>query len=345
MQKTRLPTSVDIARAAGVSQATVSRALNGGSASEATRRRITELTKELGYSVNGVARGLAMRRTGLVGVVVAHIRNPFYPELLESIGARLTSRGRQMLVHDANVGGEADATRLLLQQRVDGILFTTALTNSDTVAHLVRRGFPVVLSNRVTDTPCDAVEGDNVGGARAVARLLVELGHHRIAVLKGPPDASTMKQRTQGFKAQLDQLEVPLQSRFEVSTDFSYDRAYEAAGRLLALRWPPTAIFCLNDLFGFAALNAAKRRGLSVPGDISIVGFDDVAQAGWESLNLTTVRQPLAEMAKRSVQLLEERLANPSLPPRHEMFGSLLVVRGTTGPPPLGRVRRPRDRS
>ena len=352
--ETRLPTSIDIARAAGVSQATVSRVLNGGSASDGTRRRIFELADELGYSLNGVARGLAMRRTGLVGVVVADIRNPFYPELLECIGTGLARRGRQMLVHDANVGAEEDAaklllqqrvdraTKLLLQQRVDGILFMVSLTNSETIASLVRRGFPVVLSNRVTDMSCDAIEGDNWSGARDVADLLVELGHRRIAMLKGHPRATTTKQRTQGFKSRLGELGVPLPERFDIFSDFSYEQAYIATRSLLALRWPPTAIFCQNDLMGFAALNAARGCGLTVPGDLSVVGFDDVPQASWESLNLTSVRQPLAEMAGRSVEMLEERLTDPALPPRHERFSSVLVVRGTTERPPSSRVKRAR---
>lgn len=330
----RLPTSVDIARLAGVSQATVSRVLNGGSASEPTRRRILQVADQLGYSVNGVARGLAMRRTGLIGVVVADITNPFYPELLESVGARLGERGWQMLVHDADADSEVQATKLLLQQRVDGILFTSALTGSEAVVGLAQRGFPLVLSNRVVNAACDAVEGDNVRGAQEVAELLTSLGHRRIAMLKGHPRASTTEQRNRGFKGRLAELGVELREELEVTANFSYQRAFDAARELLAQRWRPTAIFCHNDLMAFATLNAALASGLSVPGDLSVVGYDDVALASWAALDLTCVRQPLAEMASKSVELLVERLAEPTLPPRHIVFDCSLMVRGTTGPPP-----------
>jgi LacI family transcriptional regulator len=328
----KLPTSVDVARQAGVSQATVSRALNGGSVSAETRKRIIDLAAKLGYSRNAVARGLVMNRSGLIGVIVADITNPFYPELLEAIGARLDSIDHHMLVQNAAAGTEAEAAELLLQQRVDGIIFTTALRNSDSIQALVKRGFPVVLSNRVTDAPCDSVQGDNVAGASAAADLLVSLGHTRIATLKGSVDTSTSSQRSKGFAERLSQHGLALQPRFDLTCTFSYEAAYEATATLLARRWPPTAIFCHNDLMAFAAINAARGANFDVPGDLSIIGYDNVRQAAWESFNLTTVSQPVAEMAESAVRFLGERIADPERPPQGVVFPCELVVRGTTGP-------------
>lgn len=332
MTKSRkAPTSVDIARAAGISQATVSRALNGGVVSEATRQRILEISKQLGYSPNAVARGLVTSRTRLVGVVVSDIVNPFYPEFLEEIGRSLATGGRQMLLQNAATGDHQSAVELLLQHRVDGIIFTAATSTTDVLRELVRRRFPVVLANRTVDLDCDTVEGDNLAGAAAVVDHLHQLGHRRIALIEGTPTASTAAQRTAGFRAGLEAHGLTLRDEFLVRTDFRYEQAFEGTRRLLDRRHPPSAIFCHNDLLAIAALNAIRASGLRVPDDISVVGYDDTRQARWESIDLTTVRQPLAAMAARSVELLADRLAEPELPVRHEIFPAELRVRGSTG--------------
>ena len=227
----RSPTSVDIAREAGVSQATVSRALNGGRVSETTLRRIATVIDQLGYAPNAAARALVTRRSGVVGVVVADIANPFYPELLEAIGERLSESGLQMLLQNAGAAAEKAATQLLLQHRVDGIIFTTALSNSQTAMDLANSGFPIVLANRVVESECDTVEGDNASGAEAVAEHLVSLGHRRIAVIAGDPDASTSITRTKGFDRRLSELGIRPRPELRVSAGYRYDSAYEAHHR------------------------------------------------------------------------------------------------------------------
>ncbi|RIQ14398.1 LacI family DNA-binding transcriptional regulator [Jiangella rhizosphaerae] len=330
----RPPTSVDIARAAGTSQATVSRALNGGRVAAATRERILAISRELGYTPNAAARSMVTSRTGLVGVVVSDLTNPFYPEFLEEIAACLGARRQHMLLQNA-AGGDEDAVELLLQQRVDGIVFTAAVEGSAAVAGLVARRFPVVLANRVVDAGCDTVEGDHPAGAAAVVDHLAGLGHRRIAVLAGLPGASTSARRLAGIRDRLAERGLP-EARV-VETGFDYDRAVRAATELLTGPHPPTAIVGLNDQVAFAALNAAAALGVPVPARLSVAGFDDVRQASWPTLGLTTVRQPLAAMAARSVALLNERVDDPSLAPRHEVLPAELVVRSTTGPRPEAR--------
>ncbi len=335
----RPTTSVDIARLAGMSQATVSRALNGGVVSEATRQRILTITEELGYSPNAIARGLVMSKTGLIGVVVSDITNPFYPEFLEELAARLAGLQQHMLLQNVAGGTEKEAVDILLRQRVDGIIFTTATELSDAVRDLVERRFPIVLTNRVIDAACYTVEGDNVAGGAAVVDHLLALGHRRIGAIEGAGTTSTALQRSSGFRHELERRGVAYRPELVAQTDFSYDAAYGAAVKLLSLAEPPTALFCHNDLIAFATLNAAKSLGMDVPGRLSVVGFDNTRQSGWESVNLTTVSQPVAEMAARSVELLELRIADPTLGPRHERFPSHLIVRGTTGPASLESVR------
>lgn len=332
--RTRRPTSVDVAQAAGVSQATVSRALSGGSVSDATRKKVESVASRLGYSPNLVARGLVTSRSGMIGVVVADITNPFYPQLLEAIGNRLAEQDRHMLLQNATTNSEEEAARLLVEQRVDGIIFTTATSDSVAVRELMERRFPLVLVNRIVVGHCDAVEGDNLAGTAAALDHLVDLGHRRIGMVAGDARASTTRQRSQGFERRLSELGVPLWLDLVRSTNFTYPEAFRAAIDLLSLDEPPTAIFCHNDLTAFAVINAARSLGISVPGQLSVIGYDDVRESAWESYNLTTVKQQFHEMAAQAVNLLEGRITNPDLAPRHTVLDCPLIIRGTTAPPP-----------
>jgi LacI family transcriptional regulator len=342
-----VPTSWDVAREAGVSQATVSRVLNEDPrVSGATRARVLEVVQRLNYTPNAIARGLVSRRTKLVGVVVSDIVNPFYPELLEAIAERLDDRDLKMVLFNAHGREEDVYTKLLLEQRVDGIVFTAALQDSKMVRQLVDRGFPLVLTNRhVEGVSADMAVGDNEAGAAAAAEHLYELGHRRIAAIAGDPRASTSYERLAGFSKALADRGCPLDDDLVVAGEFHAGRAYDLTLELLARKDRPTAIFALNDLMAFGALNAAAQAGVDVPSQLSVIGFDDVWMAGWERFDLTTVHQPLAEMAHSSVDLLTERLEDPSRSVRKLVFPSTLVVRGTTARPPAAGRRRKRSKA
>jgi LacI family transcriptional regulator len=329
-------TSSDIAREAGVSQATVSRVLNGDPrVAAATRSRVMEVVERLGYTPNAIARGLVTQKTDLVGVVISDVMNPFYPELLEAIAERLARHGLKMILFNAGDRDDDVYTRLLLEQRVDGIIFTSPKRDSAMVRDLARRRFPLVLTNRyVEDIECDMAIGDNQGGARDVGEHLLALGHRRMAVIAGDPRASTSHERLVSFREKLEAAGERRTDDLVLSGEFTAERAYRCAEELLRRRDRPTAIFCLNDLMAFGAVNATHRLGFRVPEDVSIVGFDDVWMAAWESFELTTVHQPLAEMARASVELLTARLANPEREVRRLVFPATLVVRKTTAPPP-----------
>ena len=336
---TALATSWDIAKAAGVSQSTVSRVLNGDPrVARQTRDRVADVIERLHYTPNAVARGLATRRTQLVGVVVSDVTNPFYPELLEAIENQLTEHGLKMILSNAGERPEDMYMRVLEEQRVDGIVFTAAQVDSEAVRTLARRRFPIVVANRTVDgVECDSVTGDNDAGARAAAQHLLDLGHRRIAVLSGRPDASTSRDRLAGFVASLAAADAEPDPALIRAGWYSYEIAYREALDLLTLDSPPTAIFCLNDLMAFAALNAAGAVGRDVPRDLSVVGFDDIRMASWERFQLTTVRQPLAEMARTSADLVAQRIDSPEAPYQRLVFPSLLVRRRTTAVAPRRR--------
>jgi LacI family transcriptional regulator len=329
-----MATSSEVAREAGVSQATVSRVLNEDPrVAPETRARVLEAIERLNYTPNAIARGLVTSKTGLIGVVVSDIMNPFYPEFLEAITDTLGEHGLRTVLFNARNQGEDVYTRVLLEQRVDGIIFTSALRNSLMVRKLTERGFPLVLTNRYAENvECDMAIGDNLGGGRLAGEHLLELGHRRIAVMTGDPQTSTSHERLEGLRQALEQAGVELDEELVRMAGFSSARTQAETTAVLSLDDPPTAVFCLNDVMAFGAINGIRAAGLSIPDDVSVVGFDDIWMAGWQAFQLTTVHQPLAEMARSSVDLLINRLEEPERPVRKLVFQTSLVARETTGP-------------
>lgn len=325
-------TSWDVAERAGVSQATVSRVLNGSPrVAEKTRRRVLAVIAELDYRPNAVARGLVTSRTQMVGLVVSDMTNPFYPQFIEALADRLAERDLRMLFSRTRGTDEHAHVSLLLGQRVEGLIFMATLLESPTVRELVARRFPLVLANRYVDgVACDVVVGDNRRGAALAAEHLIELGHKRIAIVTGRPDTSTCRDRTDGFVAVLERDAEGIDPRLVIQADYHYDEAVRAGLDLLSVKHPPTAIFCENDYMALGVLNAARRLGVDVPGRLSIIGFDAIAMASWDSFRLTTVRQPQAEMASTSVELLHRRLEEGDRAPQRVVFSSDLVVGETT---------------
>jgi LacI family transcriptional regulator len=310
----------------------VSRVLNDGRVSAETRSRVEAAMRKLGYAPNGMARGLVTRSTRLVGVVVSDVTNVFYPELLEAIAARLSSSELQMLLVNAAGVDDAGTAQLLIEKGVDAVIFTAALTSSQSVRELASR-LPVVLANRELEAPVDCVVGDNVEGAARAAQHLLELGHRRIAVVAGHPQASTTISRTFGFGRVLDAANGAVSSSI-IDGCFDYEIAYERVRHALAAPSRPTAVFCHNDLMAFAALNAARAESVRVPEELSVVGFDDVKLASWETFALTTVRQPIQDMATTAVDLVKSRLVDSTHSPRRVVYPCELVVRKTTAPAP-----------
>jgi LacI family transcriptional regulator len=331
-------TSRDIARVAGVSQPTVSRALRGDPrVAPATAALVQEAATRLGYVPHAAARSLITRRAGTVAVVVADIGNPFYTELVDALHAGLGRAGlRTVLLNErTDVGADAGIEPLLRSGLVDGAIVATATLDERTAELIAREPTPVVLVNReAAGVERDTVVSDNRGGGALAAELLVaELGHRRIAHVSGPANTSTARDREAGFRESLDDAGVPLDPELCRVGDYSHRDGYRSCLELLDLPDPPSAIFCGNDVIALGALDAARRRGVAVPDALSIVGFDDIALAGWESFRLSTVRQPLADMALEAVRALVARVEGTAdAPPRRIVFPTELIRRATTGP-------------
>jgi LacI family transcriptional regulator len=331
----RRVTSRDIAREAGVSQPTVSRALRGDArVAPATAALVQATARRLGYVPDAAAQTLITRRTGTVAIVVADITNPFYPELVEALHDDLGRAGyRTVLLNERTDARGVDT--LMRAGVVDGAIVATATLDDRTRTLLREERAPIVqLVREVEGVDRDAVVSDNPGGAALAAELLARLGHERIGQISGPPDTSTARDRDRGFAEALERLGLPRDPDLRRAGEYAHRTGYQWCLELLDLPDPPTAIFCGNDVIALGALDAARRRDLAVPEQLSIVGFDDISLAGWESFRLTTVRQPLAQMAHAAVQALIRRVDGDDGEPRRTVFPTELIQRSTTGPPP-----------
>jgi LacI family transcriptional regulator len=326
-------TSKDIARAANVSQATVSRVLSGHPSVQAeTRERVLTVVRQMNYRPNGMARAMRTSRTGNIGVVVSRLANPLYPEMLQILGQRLTEVGLRMMVWNTDETDEGAAASAVRESLVDGVIMMTATALSTPLYEAVMLNAPVVLIHRVVDGwPCDQVTSDNAKGAATVADYVVEAERKRIGLIEGAPLASTIRNRQTSFCNRLQELGHPLDQTFSIRVDsFSHKAGYDAASYLLDLAQPPDVLFCVNDVIALGARDAARARGVDVPGKLWIIGYDDIEMASWPAFDLTTVRQPLKQMAQEAVTLLRERIAGTKRPHTTICLPNELVIRGST---------------
>jgi len=331
-------TSREVAKLAGVSQATVSRVLHAHPGVRPdVRERVQQVLAQTQYQPNAMARAMKTSRIGSVGVVVARLSNPLYPALLQVIGSALARSGLRMVVWDSDHGGEWPAQVALRQGIVDGVLLTTATADSPLLRDAAGARAPVVLVNRTVDrAACDQVSSDNVAGGATVARYLLACGRRRIAMIGETGVASTIRDRERGFRLALEEAGRPLEFVFFEQVDtFSHETGRAAALRLLDLARPPDALFCTNDVIALGAVDGARARGLHVPEDLWVVGYDDIEMASWGAYDLTTVRQPLEEMVALAVRHLRARMRGDASPVVRDCLPNGLVIRGSTACTPM----------
>lgn len=323
--------SADVAKLAGVSRSAVSRTFTAGAyVSETTRAKVLAAADALGYRPNAIARGLIKRRTGIVGIVVGQLDNPFYAEVLEILACLLQERSLAPLLFISEPQTMDDLISTLLAYQVDGVLLPAATMSSRMAVQCQRSGTPVVLLNRYSrHENVNSVVGDNHGGGAAVGRLFLRQGYRRVAFIGGLPDTSSNMDRERGFREALAEGGVaPMALR---SGNYTHEGGAAAARHILGQSPRPEGIFCANDIMAMAALEVAKSEyGLAVPNELAIVGYDNSKQASWPLYELTTVDQNVREMAEKAVALLTERMADPTLPAQHLVVPSRLVERGSS---------------
>jgi LacI family transcriptional regulator len=333
-------TSRDVARIAGVSQATVSRVLaNSPSVAPDTADRVRKALDRVGYQPNAAARTMRSRRSGTVGVVVENLANPFYPELLRALGAELQRYDLRMILWDAESGSGLEAAVEAIEQRlVDGLLFTAVTAHSQPFRRALRKGAPMVLVNRtVDDCPCDQVVSNNAEGAAIIARYFLSHGRRAPAMIKGPEDATTARERLRGFVAGAARCGTAITEESLAASDFTHDGGMRATQSLLSRSPQTDAIFCANDATAFGAIDALRLSGRRVPDDVWVAGYDNVEMAAWPIFSLTTARQSLSDMASAAIRMLRDRIDGSTKhePAHQERLISDLIIRRSTDKAPL----------
>jgi len=330
----RSVTSIDVAKLAGVSQPTVSRAFDpGGSIAPETRSRVIAAARKLGYQPNVIARSLSTQRTNIIGIVMANLTSSlFYPNVLDILTTQLQTFGKQTLLF--NIPPERPVDEILptiLGYQVDALVIVSTTPSTDIIHESTQNGTPVILFNRFApETAANSICCDNVAGGRMAADLLLNAGHQRIAFLAGIAATSTNKMREQGFK---DRLQERGQScMFIERGGYTYESGHAAARRLLDRDDPPDSIFCAADIMALGAMDVARYDlGIAVPDELSIVGFDDIPIARYPAYDLTTIRQPIEQMIDAAVSLITSN--DESIPTGHTyLLPGELVIRGSTRP-------------
>jgi LacI family transcriptional regulator len=328
----------EIADLAGVSIATVSRVVNGHSdVAEETRDLVMRIVRENGYATNRSARGLSAGRTGLVGVLVPLVYPVYFSAILSGAAEALYEQELRLVLSPTQHEHDREVSLLdrLMHGMTDGALIVLPEESSDELARLLEHGYRfVVVDPRLPlDERVPSVSAAHASGADQAMSHLLGLGHRRIAAITGPRGWVATEDRRRGYHAALAAQGILPEPALEVEADFEIGPGRDAAGHLLDLHDPPTAIFAFNDNLAIGALQAARDRGLRVPGDLSVVGFDDVEPATIVTPMLTTVRQPLAEMGRTAVSLLMRLLERQRFETLRVELATRLVVRESTGPP------------
>lgn len=324
-------TSVDVAKQAGVSQPTVSRAFDPNSpVSPETRARVFKVAAELGYTPNVIARSLKSRSTNIVGIIMANLTSSFfYPNVLEKFTLQLQEMGKQVLLFGAPPDRTVDEILPhVLGYQVDSLIIASTTPGRAIIDECTRIGTPVILFNRFSSaTQANVVCCDNEEGGRQVANAFIDAGHQRIAYIAGPSSTATNKMREKGFVEQLKARGFVICLREEGRYTYEFGRS--AALSLLDRDDPPNAIFCAADVMALGALDAARYElGIRIPEDLSVIGFDDIPMANWPAYNLTTISQPVDEMIDAAIQLIsyEENSIPVGLT---KLLPGKLIVRGS----------------
>jgi LacI family transcriptional regulator len=340
----RRPTIFDVARIAGVSYSTVSRVVNGHvSVRDGTRARVQEAMADLGYVAHVTARALASGRTQAIGLLAQEIDNPFFSIVIKGVDQEVSAADYDLLLCTTHSRREKEAAYVarLSHGMVDGLLIVLPTGLPEYVTTLSGERYPFVLIDHDSDAPgCDVVNAANRAGTKEGIAYLIGLGHRRIGFVGGREDVGAAHERYAGYREALADAGIELDPALVVGGDFMETRGRAAAHELLGRPRPPTAIFASSDAAAFGVLRAAGERELDVPGDLSVLGFDDIIEAAYVGASLSTVRQPLREMGRVAVRRLLDRLADPKSGPVRIVMDTELVIRQTTAPPVAARPRR-----
>jgi LacI family transcriptional regulator len=335
------PTQRQIAEEVGVSRTTVSLVLNdvpGTRITPETRRRILEVARRLNYYPDAAARTLVSGRTQTIGFILCQspdciFVDAYLPEVLRGVGEAVQESGFRVLIHSvADVTAPDAYIGLVREKHIDGIILSGPRSDDQQLPRLKAENFPVVLLGQLPSSGIPFVDVDNVGAAKQAVGHLIELGHRRIGMITNAPLAYTAaRDRLSGYRLALEEAGLEYAEELICYGDFREESGSEAMGQLLDLPQPPTAVFVASDLVAFGALLEVKRRGLTIPDDIALVGFDDVRLAHYVNPPLTTVRLPAYEQGYRAATLLTQLIGGEPVEEQGILLRTELVVRRSCG--------------
>jgi LacI family transcriptional regulator len=325
----------EVARAAGVSVATVSRVLNeSGPVAGETRDRIRRVAGEMRYIPNDAARSLSMRRTGTLGVLLPDLYGEFFSEVIRGLDqAAQRARFHLLLSSSHNNRHDIEAALQAMRGRVDGLVVMSPHIDVAVLAANLPESLPAVMLNTPqSSSEFDTFGVDNFGGARAMVAHLAEHGHRRIAMVRGPEPNHDAEERLRGYRAALADAGIAVDAALEVEGDFTEEGGYEAVRRLLALDARPTAIFAANDSTAIGAMSALREAGVAVPGDVAVAGFDDIPISRYLTPALSSVRVSINELGARAMEQLVRAVESENRHERtHQTLPTSLVIRDSCG--------------
>jgi LacI family transcriptional regulator len=332
----RMITSKDVARLAGVSQPTVSRALNDHpKVSEATKAKVREAAKALGYAPNAVGRALSTGRTTRIGLVVTDLDNQFYSYVIAPMHDELGRSGHELVLVTES-GETGPIAERLVGLGLAGVVLATTTVDSILPARLQDRRMPFVYFNRTAaGVDADAVVVDPTAGMAALAEAVARAGHTRAAAIFGPRNTSTGEERERVMRAALEEVGISIAQRDVRHGPYDFETGRRGAEELLGRPDAPSLLVCANDVVALGALDAAAELGIDVPGQVSVVGFDDLPTSSWALVRLSTVAYDLDGMSREAARLIVSRVEGEDVgPARRVAFETRWVERATVGPPP-----------
>ena len=324
-------TMKDVARAAGVSTATVSRTLmNPEKVSVQTRQKVENAVLEVGYYPHNLSRGMKRNESRTILVIVPDIGDPFFTDIIVGIEEIAAKHGYLVLIGDCRYQHKPEHTflNLIITKQIDGMVLLGSDVPFDS-RHDEQRHFPpMVMANEFApELELPTVNIDNLTAAFNATHYLQSLGHTRIACISGPEELPLCKYRIEGYIQAMRRMGMPVREEYLVRGDFTHESGAECAAHLLALPEPPTAVFCHNDIMAIGAIWAARKQGLTLPQDLSVVGFDDLPAAQYCSPTLTTIAQPRYEIGRQSFLLLLEQLQGHTVAKGSRLLDSDLIIR------------------
>lgn len=305
-----MATIKDVAKLAGVAVSTASYALNNiKKVSPATVKRVQDAARELNYQKNGLASDLKRTKTNTIALILKDLSGPYYSELIKGVQEVTMTNGFDLIACSSIGGEQSTAVKFLKEKRVDGAIILAQNMTDEIIIESAREGFPIVVLDRNIDNEhIIQVEVDNMQGGYLATEHLIKMGHKEIAYISGPYNSHDNEMRFDGFQHALSEHDIRYQSRWKFSGDFTREGGYRATKMLIAQGNLPTAVFFANDEMALGGLQAFNEKQISVPEDISIIGYDDIQLSEYISPSLTTIRQPKYEAGALAVHLIFQQL-------------------------------------